>query len=431
MIRKTKERLYKVVIYPALFILFFIVIPIFLSSKFNLKLINTLSLFYLPNVLIIYFLFLVHSRRKSFIMSEIQKLQEDVNTEEDHIRKQAAVLSGQGQRLERYNRLKTLIEKINSRFELEFVSASLLDAVFELIGQRKGNCILYLVDIHTQKLYIYATKKEDPGLVIKAKQGDIFDYWVLRHTSSLLVEDIKRDFRFDLETTKQEYARPVRCLISAPLVSQERMLGIIRLDNPSSFVYTQDDLRFLNTISELGAVAIENAKLFKETQELAIKDSLTSCYTKGYFLERLKEEFNRSARKASRLSLLMVDIDYFKSYNDRFGHIAGDILLKEIGLLIREFSEAYNGLVSRFGGEEFCILLANTNKRQALELAKELRQRIQEKDIVLRQRKTSITVSIGVATYPDDVSEEEELIHKSDAAMYKAKQRGRNRVCGI
>lgn len=431
MIRRTKKRLYKLIFYPLLLTLFYVVIPYVLSSNFNLKLIDIILIFGIPNFAIIYFLIHRHSRKLSALILDMQKMQENINIVDNHRRKQKEFIAGFGARIERYNSLKSLIEKLNQQFELEVISKSLLESIFKLIGQNKGNCILYLVDPSTQQLEIYATKKEHPHLVIKAKRGDVFDSWVLKHTSTLLVEDIKKDFRFDLEKIEDEYTRPIGSLISAPLVSQERVLGIIRLDNPFAFAYTQNDLRFLNTIADLTSVAIENIKLFKETQELAIRDSLTSCYTRKYLLDSLKHEFRRSMKEKSNLSLLMIDIDHFKIYNDKYGHIAGDIVLKEISLLIEDIVADHKALVSRYGGEEFCVLLRGVGKDKAREIAEIVRRSIEDKEIILRQQNTSVTVSIGLANYPKDVNYEEELIHRSDSAMYNAKQKGRNRVCSF
>ena len=431
MIRRTKRQLYNLVFCPALLILFYIIIPVVLSSKFNLKLIQIILVFGLPNFVVIYFLIHFHSRKLSALILDIEKMQEGINIVDNHIKRQKEFIAGFDSRINRYNSLKLLIERINQQFELEVISKSLLDSVFQLVGQRRGNCILYLVDVNNQKLVIYATKKQKPHLVIKAKQGDIFDYWVLKHTTSLLVEDIKKDFRFDLEKIEGEYTRPIRSLISAPLVSQERVLGIIRLDSPDVLSYSQNDLRFLDTIADLASVAIDNSRLFKETQELAIRDSLTSCYTRMYFLDRLKQEFRRSMRNKGCLSLLMIDIDYFKKYNDKYGHIAGDIVLKEISILISEITRPQHGLVSRYGGEEFCVLLPDIDKRKAKEIAELIRKSIKRKEIILRQQNTSVTVSIGIAGYPQDVAYEEELIHKSDFSMYKAKQNGRDKVCSL
>lgn len=109
----------------------------------------------------------------------------------------------------------------------------------------------------------------------------------------LLIEDIKKDFRFDLEKIEAQHIRPVSSLISAPLISERKPMGILRLDNSSPSFYTQDDLRLLMAICDLGAVALENGQLFQRTKDLAIHDELTSLFTRTYFSERLKEECAR------------------------------------------------------------------------------------------------------------------------------------------
>nr|MBP7836438.1 GGDEF domain-containing protein [Candidatus Omnitrophota bacterium] len=212
---------------------------------------------------------------------------------------------------------------------------------------------------------------------------------------------------------------------------ENKILGIIRLDNPAKYFYSQDDLRFLVSVSDLGAVALENSELFKRTQDLAIHDALTSLYTKGYFAERLKGECKRCARQKMPLAMLMLDIDLFKNYNDKFGHTAGDIVLKKVSQLIAGFLNNFNPIISRFGGEEFCAIIAGMDKAGALAAAETLRCRIEEEKIILRREESHITVSIGVANFPDDAVEEDELIQRADKAMYKAKQKGRNRVCSI
>ncbi|MCK9604574.1 MAG: sensor domain-containing diguanylate cyclase, partial [Candidatus Omnitrophica bacterium] len=335
------------------------------------------------------------------------------------------------EKIKRYDSLKKIIEEINRNLVLESIADNLIAIAFSLAAGNKGTCVLYLVDSQTQlNLTLFKAKKEDKKLIIKAKEGDIFDLWVLRHTSPLLIEDIKKDFRFDLEKLKAQDKRPVSSLISSPLISENRFLGILRLDHPDPYFYSQDDLRFLVTICDLGAVAIENGELFKKTQDLATHDELTTLYTKGYFLERLKEEHKRSVRQNRPLSLLMLDIDYFKNYNDRFGHGAGDNVLKALSQDIVEGLKDYSPIISRFGGEEFCVILSGIDKKRAGIIADGLREKIEKTKIILRRQETNITVSIGVAGFPDDSKDESELIMKADKAMYEAKQKGRNRVCG-
>jgi len=362
---------------------------------------------------------------------KIQNLQEQLNILNEQNQEATKNKIALGEKIRRYNNLKNIIEEINQNLVLEPIGNSLTEIVFSSIANKKGTCILYLVDEQTQKLSIFKTKKEDQELVIKTKEGDVFDFWVLKYASPLLIEDIKKDFRFDLEKLKVEEKRPICSLISAPLISDHRFLGILRLDNAKPNFYLQDDLRFLVTICDLGAVALENGKLYQKTQDLAIHDGLTSLYTKGYFLERLKEECERSMRRATPLSLLMLDIDYFKNYNDKFGHIAGDIVLKTLSLHIVNALKDLSPITSRFGGEEFCIILSGIDKKHAYNVAEKLRISIENKKITLRRQETNITVSIGIATFPVDTSDESELIHKADLAMYEAKQKGRNQVCSI
>jgi len=246
----------------------------------------------------------------------------------------------------------------------------------------------------------------------------------------LLIEDIKKDFRFDLEKIEtRTYIRPISSLISSPLISEHRFLGILRIDNSSSSFYSQDDLRFLTTVCDLGAVALENGELFQRTKDLAIHDELTRLYTKGYFLERLKEECKRGLRQDITFSLLMLDIDYFKNYNDKFGHTSGDIVLKNLSHTMTDFLKDASSIISRFGGEEFCIILPSKDKSSAYKIADKLRVRIEKTKIILRKQDTHVTVSIGVASFPQDTTDANELILKSDKAMYEAKQKGRNRVC--
>lgn len=392
----------------------------------------SIAVLVLANLALAAFLITKTLRRKFAFSFEKETLQEKINTLNNQLQTGLDIQTALEQKIIRYDNLKNITQDFSQNLSLEAIVQNLADVAFSLVAENKGTCLLYIVDAKNQKLTLSCSRKENKDVIIKAKEGDIFDRWVLRHSSPLQVEDIGKDFRFDLEKIEKEgRSRPFSSLISAPLISQDKMLGLLRLDSVGPASYTQDDLRFLTTISDLGAVALENAMLFQRTQELAIRDSLTALYTKGYFLDRLKEEFKRTVYQNASLSLLMIDIDHFKECNDKFGHAAGDIVLKEISFILNNFLKNKTTLSCRFGGEEFCILLCATDKKSAVKSAEELRERIEEKKIVLRRQKMNITASIGVACYPQDCRSDEELIIKADTALYQAKQKGRNMVVGF
>jgi len=417
----------KVFLQSIFLISFYLFIPFLLRSVHVLPL-RFLLVFYFLNSVFLFLLLRNYFNKKNQVAMQIQDFQEKINIITDQNIQEAKSKKSFSEKIFRYSELKKIIEQINKKLDLDFIAESLCQIAFSLVAHEKGCCILYLVDSQTHTLRVFKAKKEDKKLVVKAKEGDIFDSWVLRHVSPLLVEDIRKDFRFDLDKLSEQDTRLISSLISSPFVSENRFMGILRLDNPRPGVFSQDDLRFLVTICDLGAVALENSELFQKTQDLAIHDGLTALYTKGFFIDRLNEEFKRTVRRNSALSLFMIDIDYFKKYNDQFGHTAGDIVLKNLSSLLVDALKDYTPLISRFGGEEFCVILPGLEKEKAVAIAREIRQKVEKAKIVLRRQETNITVSIGVSGYPQDAGEAEELIIKADRAMYEAKAQGRNKV---
>ncbi len=362
-----------------------------------------------------------------------ENLKEEINTLNEQIKDFKNTHSSLEQKVVYYNDLREITNKIQN-LSLKEICQHLVDNTFYLLGKNKGSCLLYLVDPDRKKMNLFLTKKADRDYVINQKQGDVFDRWVIRHTASLLVGNVKADFRFDLEKTEFKPGRQVLSLISAPLKVEQRVLGILRLDNDAVHFYSQDELRFLDAICNIGALGLENAMLFQRTQELAIHDSLTSVYTKGYYLERLDEQIQRvtSAKSPGNLSLLMIDIDNFKGYNDQYGHIAGDIVLRGLGELFLEFFAGVSGaMVCRFGGEEFSVSLLDISKQKSRNLARDLRVKVQAKRFILRRKETQVTISVGLANLSSRIKTPQDLILQADKALYQAKQRGRNQVCVI
>ena len=215
----------------------------------------------------------------------------------------------------------------------------------------------------------------------------------------------------------------IRSLMCVPLIAKQNgdIIGTVYVDNRSvGNIFSKEDLKLLESFATLAGMAIENAHLY----ELAIMDELTKCYVRRYFEQRVREEFSRAERQRTPLSLLMVDVDQFKEVNDRFGHPAGDTVLKEIAGMIKRNLRTYD-LLARLGGDEFAIILPEVTFRDAYRIAEKIRTSCGE--LLFPGIQTKTTISIGIACYPlHHVSNVESLSKKADVALYKAKQLGRN-----
>ncbi len=174
-------------------------------------------------------------------------------------------------------------------------------------------------------------------------------------------------------------------------------------------------------------LGIKRVFLYRRIQELAIIDSLTGAFTRSYYLERFEEELARSLKFNYKFSYLMVDVDGFKGFNDNYGHLVGDAILREVSGLIKEKIRQIDSL-GRYGGDEFLVILPETDAQGAAFAAERIRQAIQERRVKAYDEELKVTVSIGVSTFPEHGKDNPTLIDNADKALYQAKQAGRNRV---
>lgn len=377
-----------------------------------------------------FFVLLKKKHEKEYqLNAEMEELQGKINIIYDQLQIEESKNKALRLKLKKYDNLALLTERFNQNLSLDDALKLLAEECFQLLGQHKSACLIYLSD-GTSELSLSAYRiPEADNSTIKDKKGDIFTQWALKHTQPLLVEDTSSDFRFDWQTLKKTSQREIGSLISSCLISQGRPRGILRLDSTEKKLFTLEDLRLLSTIADIASVAIDNAKYYQSIKELAIKDSLTGLYTHKHIMERLDEELKRCLTNESPLSVLMLDIDFFKKYNDNYGHLAGDIVLKSLTFWLKDSLKGRDAVIGRFGGEEFLLILPTASKQEAFSLAENTRSFIQSKTINLRRKKTGITVSMGVAGFPQDAGTTSELIDKADTALYEAKRLGRNRVC--
>lgn len=188
-------------------------------------------------------------------------------------------------------------------------------------------------------------------------------------------------------------------------------------------------LRIKELHDQLNAKVKELEQAKERLRQLAITDGLTGLYNHRYLKEHLEQELYRASRHLSEVSAVMIDIDHFKKYNDTYGHPAGDALLSAVARLLKENIRKID-IAARYGGEEFCLVLAETNKAAAVVVAEKMRRLVELSQFQPQESRVNgrVTISLGVATFPDDATSMNDLIAIADRRLYHAKQGGRNQV---
>jgi diguanylate cyclase (GGDEF)-like protein len=216
----------------------------------------------------------------------------------------------------------------------------------------------------------------------------------------------------------------------APIIHTERLKGIIGTSEKLfGKNFSQTDFDLFHILVNIISISIGNACLYEEVKKLSLTDAMTNLHNYRYFESRLKEEINRAKRNRSKISLLMLDIDHFKNYNDTLGHQSGDDALRKVGIILKS-TVRDDDIVTRYGGEEFCIILPGISKRGMKTLGERIRKRIEKNPFYKEQVQPSgkLTVSLGGATFPDDGKDFDEMLMRADEALYLAKSMGRNQL---
>lgn len=212
--------------------------------------------------------------------------------------------------------------------------------------------------------------------------------------------------------------------VTVPLKAKDKVIGVLLADNRfNQKPITSDAVRVLTMFANQAGLAIENSRLYEQTVVLSNSDSLTGLWHHGYFQYLLGEEIKRCSLIKSYFTLFLIDIDNFKIFNDTYGHQAGDAIIREISRIFKDVSRKID-IVARYGGEEFAIILPMTKKEEAMILAERIRKTVETSPSL-----KNITVSIGVASFPEDGQKKEEILSKADKALYEAKGSGRNKIC--
>ena len=220
----------------------------------------------------------------------------------------------------------------------------------------------------------------------------------------------------------------MRSLLILPLTVQDKTVGTLAVAATRKYAFPIHIRTVLHVLANQIAVSLSNAQSVKRLEDLATTDGLTGCLNKRAFLQEMEQRFRSAQRFKRKLSLVITDLDHFKSINDTYGHATGDKVIKGLGDILKRMKRETD-TVGRFGGEEFCLLCEETDTAGALLLAERMREEIESARFSTEAGLLSVTCSVGIATYPRDAVDEEGLFEAADRALYAAKHSGRNRVC--
>ena len=217
-----------------------------------------------------------------------------------------------------------------------------------------------------------------------------------------------------------------RSIMTVPIILQNRVLGALSVQAYAPNAHTDADLQMLNTLANQASIALENAKLYGQTLDMALTDGMTGLKNRRAFYESLDLSLATATAEGHPLSLLMVDSDSLKQINDLYGHGAGDDYIVHLARVIGDCVHPQD-VVARFGGDEFMIIAPETDIQGAKLMANAIVERIRGADWSVAGQRVGATVSVGVATFPQDAASRDELIRAADVAMYRAKRSGKNR----
>ncbi len=273
--------------------------------------------------------------------------------------------------------------------------------------------------------FILRTRDQTPEETVAASSEHPFLRWSLRRGQAIAIPDIASDARIEpadgcpgVDSGPALFA-PLKLRDHAP-----SYLAVYRRRGRAPF--GPDEIRVIAVLGAWTAMALENWRLSESVEKLAVTDDLTQVHNYRFLKTALRREIKRAGRFNQKLSLVMIDVDNLKSYNDRNGHMRGSLLLKEIAGLFAGQIRSFD-LVAKYGGDEFTLILPQTDRHGACVVAERMRDVIASHTFPLAPP-GGITVSLGVATFPEDAKDTIGLIEASDRALYAAKQRGRNRV---
>ena len=367
---------------------------------------------------------LLRPYRRDFLQKTIDKA---IRRRNEIICNRQTVLSLR-RKVEVLQTLNEVVQAINSSLKPKEILNTIMEKAADLI-KAEGWSVL-LTDAKTNELVFEAASgkagKKLLGMRLKIGQG--VAGWVARYGKSLIVPDVAKDPRF-YSGVDEKTKFTTKSVLCVPMRSRDRVIGVVEVVNKiGGDQFTQDDYEiFENVVAHL-TIALEKAQMYRKMEEASQIDDLTQLYNTRYCNQFLDNFLLERKDRKGIISLVFLDIDFFKLVDDNFGHLVGSETLKIVGERMTRVVRR-NDVIIRYGGDEYIVLLPNTDKKTAAIIAERIRKEIsREPFYAFGNKKFNISVTLGVATYPNDAKGRDELIGKADRAMYEGKLTGRNKV---
>jgi diguanylate cyclase (GGDEF)-like protein len=310
---------------------------------------------------------------------------------------------------------------VSGTLDLRTVLDSMISVTCRAFGYDNG--AILMVDPESGDLTVeaaYGLKGAIIGEHLPAPGG--VSGWVARAGTPLVVDDVHTDARY------QQLDERTQSELAVPLIAEGKVLGVFNVESARLAAFGGRDLRLLTTLASYAVVAIQNARLYETAQRLAITDGLTELFNHRYLHESLGRVLERARRDDQPVGLIMLEIDHFKRYNDTYGHQSGDEALRTVAALLRRGSRP-SDLVARYGGDEFMVVLPGASRAATHETAERLRRTVEAYPLILGNEViTTVTLSVGVAAFPEDGLTVDAIIETVDRAQYIAKRSGGNKV---
>lgn len=278
-------------------------------------------------------------------------------------------------------------------------------------------------------VYEWAEDSETPSVYADLENdGSIWISWFLQSMEEpLIISESQLQLQEMPVLREDERFVELATYLAVPMRHQQAVIGALLLGSRQKDAFSSHQARILSILGNQAAVSLENSSIITKMEQLAITDGLTTLFNHRYFQEAFDREIERASRLKENLSLLLIDIDHFKGFNDSFGHPAGDFILKNLALLLKKSARKID-ILARYGGEEFAALLPGIDAKNARKTAERWRKAIQRASFKRENKSFALTISVGFATFPSDAENKTDLIERADRALYDAKENGRNQV---